>query len=82
MRDEITGVAFRNLLKRLWFTVLLCAGLLVEGVAADFTPQWRISKGNAKYVKIEGNRLTVDVPPGVSNVCAYATAPIDLSGWA
>ena len=50
MRDEITGVAFRNLLKRLWFTVLLCAGLLVEGVAADFTPQWRISKGNAKYV--------------------------------
>ena len=82
MRDEITGVAFRNLLKRLWFTVLLCAGLLVEGAAADFTPQWCISKSNAKYVKIEGDRLTVDVPPGVSNVCAYATARFDLSGWA
>jgi len=68
--------------KKLCLTGLLCVGLLSEGMAADFTPQWRISKSNAKYVKIEGNLLTVDVPPGVSNVCAYATADIDLSSWA
>ena len=67
--------------RHLCFIGLPCAGLLVAG-AADFTPQWRISKSNAKYMKIEGDRLTVDVPPGVSNVCAYATADIDLSNWA
>lgn len=54
-----------------------------SAVKADgFVPHWRISKKNAKYVKIEGDRLTVDVPPGVTSFCAYATAEIDLSDWA
>ena len=39
-------------MKNLCFTCLMCTGLLVEA-AADFTPQWCISKSNAKYVKIE-----------------------------
>ena len=43
--------------------------------------EWTISKGVAKYVRIEGDRLIVDVPPGVSNVCAYAMRQIDLSDW-
>ena len=47
-----------------------------------FVPKWKVSKGVVKYVKIEGDRLVVDVPPGVTNVCAYATADIDLSDWA
>jgi len=43
---------------------------------------WTVSKGCAKYVRIEGDRLIVDVPPGVTNVCAYATKQIDLSDFA
>ena len=45
-------------------------------------PEWTISKSLAKYVWIEGDRLIVDVPPGVTNVCAYATRPVDLSDFA
>jgi len=59
--------------------LLLC--VLSVG-AADFTPQWRIAGSVAEYVKVEGDRLVVDVPPGVSNVCAYMAAEIDLSDWA
>ena len=40
---------------------------------------WEIAPAVAKYVKVVGDRVIVDVPVGVSNVCAYATAHVDLS---
>ena len=44
--------------------------------------EWKFSKHLAKYMRIEGNRLIVDVPAGVTNVWASATRPIDLSDFA
>ena len=63
--------------KRLVWSMALAASLPVLGGETE----WTIWKGVAKYVRIEGDRLIVDVPPGVSNVCAYAMRQIDLSDW-
>ena len=63
--------------KHLAWSMALVASLSVLGGETE----WTISKGVAKYVRIEGDRLIVDVPPGVSNVCAYAMRQIDLSDW-
>ena len=60
----------------------VAAAMCVVAGADEFVPKWKVSRSNAKYVKIEGDRVVVDVPPGMSNVCAYATADIDLSDWA
>jgi hypothetical protein len=43
--------------------------------------EWTVGKNVAKYVRIEGDRLIVDVPAGVTNINAYATRPIDLSDF-
>ena len=53
----------------------------MEAVSAG-TGGWTIPKRLEKYVRIEGNRLIVDVPAGETNVCAYATRSIDLSDFA
>ena len=64
-------------MKRLVWHVALFASLPVLAGGAG----WTVSKSCAKYVRIEGDRLFVDVPPGVTNVCAYATRPINLSDF-
>ena len=64
-------------MKHLVWTVALFASLSVLA-GGDV---WTVGKGCVKYVRIEGDRLFVDVPPGVTNVCAYATRPIDLSDF-
>ena len=64
-------------MKYLVWTMALFASLSVLAGGAG----WTVSKSCAKYVRIEGDRLFVDVPPGVTNVCAYATRPIDLSDF-
>ena len=64
-------------MKHLVWHVALVASLPVLAGGAG----WTVSKSCAKYVRIEGDRLFVDVPPGVTNVCAYATRPIDLSDF-
>ena len=71
-------------MKRLGWLVVLIVSLPALACAddVDFVPRWKMPKSGAKYVKMEGDRLVVDVPAGISNVCAYATAEIDLSGWA
>ena len=63
--------------KRLVWSMALVASLSVLGGETE----WTISKGVAKYVRIEGDRLIVDVPSGVSHVCASAPKQIDLSHW-
>jgi hypothetical protein len=74
-------------MKRLGLLIVLLASISMQahgaeyGKSVDFVPRWSIPRSGAKYVKIEGDRLIVDVPAGISNVCAYATAEVDLSGW-
>ena len=75
-------------MKRPGLSIVLLASMPIlacgaeHGDFVDFVPRWKMPRSGAKYVKIEGDRLIVDVPVGISNVCAYATAEIDLSGWA
>ena len=54
----------------------------METVRAQRRFDWDIPKRLEKYVRIEGDRLIVDVPAGETNVCAYATRTIDLSDYA
>ena len=65
-------------MKYLVWTMALFASLSVLAGGAG----WTVSKSCAKYVRIEGDRLIVDVPPGVTNVCAYATRPPPSRGCA
>ena len=65
-------------MKYLILSMVLAASLPVLAGGAG----WTVSKGCAKYVRIEGDRLIVDVPPGVTNVCAYATRPPPSRGCA
>ena len=56
--------------------------LLATFTALTWTDlDWKIGKGLEKYVRIDDGILTVDVPKGVSNVCAYATAALDLGDF-
>lgn len=63
------------------YAILAASAGLWCGAAESSGFNWTIEKSCAKYVRIENNMLTVDVPHGVTNVCAYATAEIDLSDW-
>lgn len=61
---------------------MFVGAMLATTVALTWTDlNWEIDKGLAKYVRIDDGILTVDVPKGVSNVCAYATAALDLSDF-
>lgn len=66
---------------KLFPTALAATAGLWCGAAESSGFDWTINKSCAQYVRIENNMLTVDVPHGVTNVCAYATAEIDLSDW-
>lgn len=69
------------------FAVGLSAILLAAGfgyaaetgtfVASDL--KWEVE--NPEYVRIDGNILTVDVPPEKANAIAYASAEIDLKNF-
>lgn len=60
--------------------VSLCAAAV--RAEPSVTNRWVIDKNASRYVKIEGNLLTVDVPADETNVCAYARLPLDLKDWA
>lgn len=55
-------------------------GMVLAAVAALTWSDldWKIDRGSQKYVRLEDGILTVDIPKGVTNVCAYATAALDL----
>ena len=61
----------------------MVSGILLAAFAAlSWTDlDWKIDRGAARYVRIDDGLLTVDVPRGVSNVCAYATAALDLGDF-
>ena len=76
--------------KHIFSLVLLSSlGLLADGKGVVVPAEglagtnlvWKIDKGCRQYVRLQDGVLTVDVPKGVSNVCAYATAELDLSNF-
>ena len=63
--------------------VLAWATLVCACATADVGElSWRIPDRSKPYVNKSGSLISAHIPRGVSNVCAYATADIDLSGWA